>query len=210
MAGVKYDAHYNVTTVDPPELVYFIREHHPDVKFTRPEMPLLKRMLLKKFPPMRHQRWCCEIYKEQGGSGRRIITGVRWAESAKRSRRKMVEHCFRDKSKIYVNPIIDWTDGDVWQFITSNNIPYCKLYDEGFERLGCLFCPMARNAMRKHEVERYPRFEKVFRKYFRKLFDERVLRGKPFTKWIDGDSMFEWWINETGEKFDPDQMVMFE
>ena len=40
MAGVKYDAHYNVTTIDPPELVYFIREHHPDVRFELPEMPL--------------------------------------------------------------------------------------------------------------------------------------------------------------------------
>lgn len=36
MSGVKYDAHYNLTSVDPPELVRFIRQHHPDVKFDVP------------------------------------------------------------------------------------------------------------------------------------------------------------------------------
>ena len=37
LAGVKYDAHYNVTTVDPPELVRFIREKYTDVIFDRPD-----------------------------------------------------------------------------------------------------------------------------------------------------------------------------
>ena len=32
MAGVKYDAHYNHTSVEPPELVQFVREHHKDVE----------------------------------------------------------------------------------------------------------------------------------------------------------------------------------
>ena len=36
MAGVKYDAHYNVTSVDPPELVRFVKEQHPDVAFDYP------------------------------------------------------------------------------------------------------------------------------------------------------------------------------
>lgn len=31
MAGVKYDAHYSLTSVDPPELVRFIKDEHPDV-----------------------------------------------------------------------------------------------------------------------------------------------------------------------------------
>lgn len=40
MAKVKYDAHYNVTSVDPPELIQFIREHYPDVKWELQEQPL--------------------------------------------------------------------------------------------------------------------------------------------------------------------------
>ncbi len=31
MAGVKYDAHYRITSVDPPELVQYIKKYHPDV-----------------------------------------------------------------------------------------------------------------------------------------------------------------------------------
>ena len=37
-AGVKFDAHYNLTTVDPPELVKFIKQEYPDVERHRPEM----------------------------------------------------------------------------------------------------------------------------------------------------------------------------
>ena len=36
MAGVKFDAHYNVTSVDPPELVHFIKRQYPDVIFDFP------------------------------------------------------------------------------------------------------------------------------------------------------------------------------
>ena len=36
MSGCKYDAHYRVTGIDPPELVRFIREFHPDVSFEVP------------------------------------------------------------------------------------------------------------------------------------------------------------------------------
>ena len=35
-AGVKYDAHYNLTTVDPPELIHFIKKIHPDILKTSP------------------------------------------------------------------------------------------------------------------------------------------------------------------------------
>lgn len=36
MAGVKFDAHYNATTVDPPQLVRFIRQHHPETIIEKP------------------------------------------------------------------------------------------------------------------------------------------------------------------------------
>ena len=52
MSGVKFDSHYNVTTVDPPELVGFIKKYHPDVTRHRPE---------KSLP-----EWCCRYYKDDG------------------------------------------------------------------------------------------------------------------------------------------------
>lgn len=99
MAGVKYDAHYSVTSVDPPELVRFIRTEYPDVQFeikhwecdgknVKEGQPITMWNLIpeKLMPPTRMMRYCCADLKESGGHGRKVVTGVRWAES---SRRKM-------------------------------------------------------------------------------------------------------------------------
>ena len=209
MAGVKYDAHYNVTTIDPPELVYFIREHHKGVAFEHPEKHLLEKMIDKKFPPLRQQRWCCEIYKEANGIGRRIVTGIRRAESAKRAKRRAVEICYKDNSKIYINPIMNWSDDDVWEFIAKRKMPYCSLYDEGWKRIGCLFCPMAGDS-RLMEARRYPRYVKLFIRYFDKLYNAREASGKPFVNWKSGEAMFWWWLGESKNTKDPDQTVLFE
>lgn len=90
MAGVKYDATYRVTSVDPPELVRFIKEKHPDVKREIPHdkdgKPITMWNLIPKklLPPMRFTRYCCSELKEDGGDGRKVVTGVRWAESKRR------------------------------------------------------------------------------------------------------------------------------
>lgn len=90
MAGVKFDAHYHVTSVDPPELIYFIREHYPDVIFDISHDENGKRISMwslisqNKMPPTRIVRYCCEKLKETNGDGRMVVTGVRWAESVRR------------------------------------------------------------------------------------------------------------------------------
>ncbi|HUV08433.1 MAG TPA: phosphoadenosine phosphosulfate reductase family protein [Spirochaetia bacterium] len=208
-AGIKYDAHYNVTTIDPPELIYFIRKYHSDVIWDRAEKPFLKMLISKGFP-MRHQRWCCHLYKENGGNGRRVITGVRWKESYNRSKRKIFEHCFsggyKSKNKTFVNPIIDWSTDDVWEFIRKFNLPYCSLYDEGWKRIGCLFCPMA-TKQRILEAERYPHYVQSFIKAFDKLY---ATGRKSMKRWKDGEEMFWWWLNENRKSDDPDQLMLFE
>lgn len=208
LAGVKFDAHYSVTTIDPPELVRFIKDFHPDVRFEYPSKPFLRRLAEKGFP-QRTRRWCCAEFKEHGGAGRRVITGVRWAESTKRALRKTVESCYKDKRRTYVNPIIEWSDSDVWEFIKSNKYPYCKLYDEGFKRLGCLFCPMSNR--RKYEIERYPRYAKAFIRFFEVRYQDRLIHNPAsVARWRSGKEMFDWWIDDKRTSSEPDQMVMFE
>lgn len=194
MAGVKYDAHYSVTTIDPPELIHFIRMWHSDVRWEHPKRPFLAEMAERGFP-MRMNRWCCADYKEKGGRDRFVITGIRWAESARRKNtRQMTEFC-PTQGKRLLHPIIDWSDGDVWQFIRENKIPYCKLYDEGFDRIGCLLCPLARKAARRREAERYPRYVEMFRRAFRKIYANKKARGfTSVDRWHDGDEMFDWWM----------------
>lgn len=209
MAVVKYDAHYNLTTIDPPELIYFIREYHKDVIIDKPKKPFLKRIVEKGFP-QRHRRWCCEEYKERGGTDRFVITGVRKAESYNRKNRRMIEICYKDKTKKYMNIIIDWSDEDVWEFIRKYKIPYCKLYDEGWKRIGCLFCPFAGNH-RLIEAELYPKFEKAFIRSFERIYEKKKLEGKKSIKrWKNGEEMFWWWMKDNKEKYNKNQMVIFE
>jgi phosphoadenosine phosphosulfate reductase len=85
-AGVKFAPWYNLTTIDPPELVRFIKREHSDVRWNRPALPMLRRLVEKtNGPPSRLARWCCEEYKEQGGVGRVKVIGVRVSESARRA-----------------------------------------------------------------------------------------------------------------------------
>ena len=85
IAKVKFDAHYSVTTIDPPELVQFIKKQYPSVKFDFNKRPFLQEMVYRGFP-QRQRRWCCAEYKENGGTGRIVVTGIRGAESSRRSK----------------------------------------------------------------------------------------------------------------------------
>lgn len=98
MSGCKYDATYRVTSVDPPELVRFIKNQHPGVKRQVPRYsqtimfePLRGKPItmwnlipMKLLPPTRVVRYCCHALKENGGDGRLVVTGVRWEESPSR------------------------------------------------------------------------------------------------------------------------------
>jgi len=213
MAGVKFDAHYNDTTVDPPELVQFIKEQYPEVERHRPEMSMFKLIVYKQWPPMRQQRWCCELLKEGGGAGRVLMTGIRWEESPRRAKRRMVEACYRDKSKTYFHPIIDWTSDDVWQFIRRENVPYCSLYDGGFDRLGCILCPMQGNpANIQMQMDRWPKFVKAYVHTFDRMMEARREKGKTTTLGFQtGQEVFDWWIDRRKRtRHSEAQMVLFE
>ena len=208
-AGVKYDAHYNVTTIDPPELVQFIRREYPDVKWEMPEKTMWQLIIENGMPPLRQMRYCCRILKERGGAGRRVVTGVRRAESNKRASRRAVETCYNDAEKIYINPIIDWLDEEVWDYIwnSENHLRYCSLYDEGWKRLGCVCCP---NTKQQRDAKRWPKIANAYRRACVKAYDIKVDGGGKFKDWKDGNEMFEWWISGKGNTDNPDQGVLFE
>ena len=163
-AGVEYDAHYNVTTVDPPELVQFIRREYPEAWEGRnvPQKTMWQLIPEKRMPPTRTVRYCCQALKEGGGKGRFVVTGVRHAESAKRAKRQMVETCRHNRGKQYIHPIIDWSDAEVWEYIHTYNVPYCKLYDEGYKRLGCIMCPYQGPKGMRRGAERWPQYAKAY------------------------------------------------
>lgn len=206
-AGVRHDTHYNLTTVDPPELVRFIKEQYKyEVEIHRPEKTMWQLIVENGQPPLRQIRYCCRILKERGGDGRVCVTGVRWQESHRRAKRQLVEACYRDGSgKQYLNPIIEWTDDEVWEYIRKFNVPYCSLYDEGWKRLGCVCCP---NANQKAQAERWPKLADSYRRACIRAYNAAIEKGLSRT-WKDGNEMYEWWISGQGNK-DHDQEVLFE
>ena len=208
-AGIAFEAHYSLTTVDPPELVRFIRDHHPEVQIDRPPMTMWQLIRKRKMPPRRNARYCCEVLKERGGEGRLVITGVRWGESARRSKRHMVEACYRSKTKRYLHPIIDWPTSAVWEYIEERSIPYCRLYDEGCKRIGCVLCPMTRNV--EWQLARWPRLCRAWERAVKATFDpsKSSMAGKCFTT---AEEYWQWWLDRDAPSRwrDPTQMVLFE
>lgn len=265
LGGCKYDATYRVTTVDPPELVRFIKNQHPDVKreiprysptYINPKLagkPITMWNLIpeKMLPPTRLARYCCEKLKESGGDGRMTVTGVRWEESVNRKHnqgevviqklkevpedqqgnfklgkrhggliltndnedsRRLVEQCYK-RHKTTLNPIIDWTDRDVWEFIRAHKIPYCELYDEGHTRLGCIGCPIASKNGRERDFLRWPKYKDAYMRAFDRMLERRREKNKPFRargnilEDATATDVFNWWM-----EYDvlPGQMNWFE
>jgi len=197
-SGVKYDAHYNLTTVDPPELVRFIKTF-PDVQIEQPEITMWQLIVKKRIPPTRIARYCCEYLKERGGAGRTVLTGIRWAESASRQKRPMVGVCRKDGTKRIINPIIDWSTQEVWDYLKLYNVPISGLYSEGFDRLGCIGCPFARKDMRVKEFNRWPKYAEAYKRAFGKMLESRKKDGLSTDRWDTAEDVYNWWINEKKE-----------
>ena len=209
-SGVKFDAHMNLTTVDPPELMRFVREHYADrVALERPETSMYKLIIKKRLPPTRVVRYCCEALKERGGHGRVVVTGIRWAESSRRGQRRMTESCFRDGTKTFLHPIIDWSDDDVWEYIRGRGLPYCSLYDEGFTRLGCVMCPLVGPARMRIDAERWPKFAAMYERACVASFDKSVADNKTQKSWKDGHAMYRWWLGEKRSDLDDREPQLF-
>lgn len=195
-AGVKFDAHYQFSHIEPPEAQDFIRQYHPDIIWDYPPHTMEELIVKNVIPPMRFAQYCCRELKQCFGKGRVKITGIRAGESHGRSLRPLVDTVRGNK---HVNVILNWTTADVWQFIRENNIPYCKLYDEGFPRVGCVLCPNQTREQTERDLQRFPDIVEYYRQACRKSFDanrDKFGGKRKSASWHSGDDMFRWWINE--------------
>jgi phosphoadenosine phosphosulfate reductase len=215
-SGVRFVAHHNLTTLDPPELIRFGREHHPDTVVHRPAVPLLARLAEStNGPPTRIKRWCCAEYKERGGNARVKVFGVRAAESARRRNQWRIWTPHRETDSWILNPILYWTDEDVWTYTRQECIPYCGLYDDGKKRLGCIGCPMAGDG-RRDDFRRWPRYEaawkRAFVRFWERMHDTPRNDGgeRYWARFESPDEMWRWWMEELPEPEEDDcQMGLF-
>lgn len=74
-------------------------------------------------------------------TGRVPIMGTTASESALRAQKFMQYGFYNlEGKKAQCTPMSIWTDDDVWEYIHRFNLPYCKIYDMGYDRTGCVFC----------------------------------------------------------------------
>lgn len=221
LAKVKFFAEMSITTLDPPELMRYIRENYPQVKLNRPDINFYELIKKKKMLPTIRMRYCCAYLKEQAGEGTTTLVGVRAAESSRRAKRKEIEiqghkdntelldqfnrneelshTCVKGKDKIIIMPIFHWTDKDIWNFIREQEMDYCQLYDEGYKRIGCIFCPMSNKKTIAIYRKKYPRIEKEIKKSIQYILDNKedfltqiTINGRR----MNADEVFEWWVSK--------------
>lgn len=178
----------------------------------------------KLMPPTRRVRYCCEILKEGGCNDRFIATGVRWDESIKRTERKAYESLGRTKKQairlsdemmlmndnsdkrqfiekcelkasMVVNPIIDWTHQNIWEYIHSEKIDVNYLYQCGYERVGCIGCPLATPKKRYKEFTDFPKYKQMYLHAFDRMIEARKARGLD-CKWKNAEEVFLWWMED--------------
>ena len=258
LAEVQHEIVHNLTTVDAPETVAYIKSI-PNVKIHKARYAdgkpktMWNLMPKKKMPPTRIVRWCCSELKEQGGKGRLKITGVRWEESTNRkanadvirvigkpkdTQKKLEElglnflltisggvvlnaqsgdnetardqadflhHCYIDRS-VTVNPIVDWTDRDVWQFLKHYGCEGNPLYQCGEKRIGCIGCPIAGSRRQKSDFRKYPKYKANYIAAFQRMVEERKRCGLTSKmNWETGKDVMAWWLGEN-----PDQLTLFD
>ena len=221
LCDVPMHAYFSPTSIDPAENIRFIRKNYPEVEFTKIDKSIFDVFREMKVLPSMKVRWCCAYFKEKGGEGKVVCTGVRKAESVRRSKRNEIEvsghkfsghmdefedwqekrirkkmknlnqdqfsdakqtevRCISGKDKILLNPIIEWSEDDVWEFLNKVvEVPHCELYDEGYTRIGCIGCPMATT---KNQIKQFQRWPHVKEKWIRAIMDvrrESILANTP-------------------------------
>jgi len=195
MAEVKHLAFYSATGIDPPEVVRFIKDHYPEIFFLKPPMTFWQG-IRKKSPPLRMRRWCCSTLKREPAKPKIIealvgnplihrVMGIRAEESYRRASRPRTVKMTGSRIWMY-KPIFNWQEWHVWDFIEERGLAYPSLYDEGFDRIGCIICPFFMNKnqtkLNRHKAmwpATYRIFEKVVTDWF---LNHKSYRGKQFAE----------------------------
>jgi phosphoadenosine phosphosulfate reductase len=92
---------------------------------------------------------CCEVRKleplQRALQGQRAwITGLRREQSANRGAVELIDKSeLTTQGRIKLNPLADWTWGDVWHYIATQAVDYNPLHDEFFPSIGCAPCTRA-------------------------------------------------------------------
>lgn len=108
--------------------------------------------------------------------------------------RRVVESCYRTMNTL-VNPIIDWTDQEVWEFLRYYGCESNPLYKEGYTRIGCIGCPLSGSKNMYREFARYPKYKEAYIRAFNQMI-KNIDALRVDTKFTSGDNVMKWWLGE--------------
>jgi phosphoadenosine phosphosulfate reductase len=90
---------------------------------------------------------CCHIRKveplQRALAGKKSwVTGLRRDQST--ARQTLEREAWDDANGLTkINPLLEWTNDDLWGYIKANNVPYNALHDRGYPSIGCAPCTRA-------------------------------------------------------------------
>ena len=90
---------------------------------------------------------CCHIRKveplQRALQGKRAwITGIRREQAASRANLE-ISAFDTDHNMQKFNPLLEWSNADVWEYLKQNDVPYNKLHDKFYPSIGCAPCTRA-------------------------------------------------------------------
>lgn len=186
------------TTVEFDETKRFVEHiaafYGMNIDVVRAPVPFFEMVKYVGFPS-RILRWCCDVFKFGPLSNYAavedlygFITGLRMKESDKRSRYKALDNNPLVPVR-QINPILEWSDDDVWSYINDNSLPTNPLY-KYFDRIGCWCCPFRTDEDWRKIKEIFPEraslFEKLLADFAAKMNvvdTERFITGRGWTAW---------------------------
>lgn len=117
-----------------------------------PNSERVERMVNEKginlfYKNIENRKTCCNVRKIEPLSRAMTdvdvwVTGIRREQSITRILTEVVEYDHINK-KIKINPLLEWSEDDLWDYIKENKVPYNKLHDKGFPSIGCEPCTRA-------------------------------------------------------------------
>lgn len=142
---------FSDTTIESPKTIEYIKEVGTmlgvKIDIVRPQKSFWELLPILGPPSTRH-RWCCPTIKypqlneyAKKYNIKYYITGLRRNESLIRMEYKKIGKNPMTPYVIQVNPIIDWTENEVWEYIKKYNLPIHPNYKLGLTRSGCVICP---------------------------------------------------------------------
>lgn len=155
-----------------------------NIEFVRPDNDFFE-FCKRLSPPSKRLKWCCKVIKlsfmmKYAMKNHKFyhITGLRASESARRgSYTDIVTDPFifsNPRFKFHqVNPVLSWSDQEIWDYIKEHDLPPNPLYSKGAQRVGCWCCPLSTRAewdlARDLEKDGMRKLKKVIYRYSLKL-----------------------------------------